>query len=58
MHSHVPIQRDLFISTVRTMRTSVGLAYLELARLLLVLVVGRVLLETRSMGAIEGTMSL
>lgn len=58
MHSHVPIQRDLLVGTVRTMRTSVGLPYFELARLLLVFVVGRVFFETRSMGAIEGTMSL
>lgn len=58
VHPHVSVQRDLLVRAVRTVGTSVRLPHLEFVRLLLVLLVGRLLLEPRTMGAVEGAMRL
>lgn len=60
MHPHVTIQRHLLVGAVRAVRTRIRLSHLELAAGLavVVLVVRRVFVRARSMGAVEGTMGL
>lgn len=58
MHPHVAIQRHLLVGAVGAMRTRVRLPHLVLAGLVVVLVVRRVLLHARPMGAIESAMGL
>lgn len=58
VHSHVSVQRDLLVRAVRTVRAGVRLPHLEFIRLLLVLLVGCLLLEPRTVGAVEGAVRL
>lgn len=59
MHPHVTIQGHLLVSTVGAMRTRVRLPHFELAAGLaavFVLIVRRVLVHARPVGAVKGAM--
>jgi len=61
VHPHVTIQRHLFVGAVGAVRARVRFPHLELAAGLaavVVLVVRRVLVHARPMGAVEGAMGL
>lgn len=61
MHSHVAIQGHLLVGAVGAVRARIRLPYLELAAglaTLVVLVVRRILVYARSVGAVEGAMGL